>query len=110
MLWQLSSALEYLHNRNPSIRHRNIKPENILVKGRGADGICVKFTDFGLSKAADVLKIYYGILLWVALEIYLKLADPASAKEDIYSVAINNWFLNLIVALREYRLLEYKER
>ena len=63
MLWQLSSALEYLYNRNSLIGYCNIKPENILVKGRGADGIYVKFIDFGLSKAADVLKIYCGTLL-----------------------------------------------
>ena len=110
VLWQLSSALEHLHNRNPSIGHRDIKPENILVKGRGADGICVKFADFGLSKAADVLKTCCGTLLWAAPEIYLKLADPAGAKEDTYSVAVDNWSLGLVVASRECGLPEYEER
>lgn len=87
MLYQLFSALKYLHNRKPSIGHRDIKPENILVKSRGADGICVKFADFGLFKAADVLKTCCGIRLWAASEIYLKLAG---AEENTYSVTVDN--------------------
>lgn len=57
---QLSSALKYLHNRTPWIRHCDVKPENILVVERGVDGIYVKFGDFGLSKAADTLKTFCG--------------------------------------------------
>ena len=108
MLYQLSSALEYLYNRNPSIGHRNIKPENILVKIREADGIYIKFVDFGLSKAADVLKTCCGTPLWAAPEIYLKLANPTGAKEDTYSVAVDNWSLGLVVASLECGLPDYE--
>ena len=110
MLYQLSSALEHLHNQNPPIGHRDIKPENILIKGRTADGICVKFADFGLSKAADVLKTCCGTLLWAAPEIWLKIADSAGAKEDTYSVAVDAWSLGVVVASRECGLPEYEDQ
>ena len=109
VLYQLSSALEHLHNRKPSIGHRDIKPENILVKERGPDGICVKFADFGLSKAADMLKTCCGTLLWAAPEIYLKVADPVGASEDTYSVAVDIWSLGLAVASLECGLPEYED-
>ena len=108
VLCQLSSALEYLHNRNPSIGHRDIKPENILVKRRGADGICVKFADFGLSKAADVLKTYCGTLLWAAPEIYLKVADPVGAAGDTYGVSVDIWSLGVVIASLVCGLPVYK--
>lgn len=101
VLYQLSSALEYLHNRNPSIGHRDIKPENILVVRREADSIYVKFADFGLSKAADILKTNRGSLEWQAPEIYLKAADPIGAANDTYSVAIDIWSLGAVIASLE---------
>ncbi|KAL8678787.1 MAG: hypothetical protein Q9186_004897 [Xanthomendoza sp. 1 TL-2023] len=109
VLHQLSSALEYLHNRNPSIGHRDIKPENILVKWRGADGIYVKFADFGLSKAADILKTCCGTLLWAAPEIYLKIADPVGAAEDTYGVSVDIWSLGVVIASLACGLPVYEE-
>ncbi|KAL9009200.1 MAG: hypothetical protein Q9173_005748, partial [Seirophora scorigena] len=109
VVYQISSALEYLHNRNPSIGHRDIKPENILVERRGADGICVKFADFGLSKAADVLKTCCGTLLYTALEIYLKLVDPVGAAKDTYGVSVDIWTLGVVIASLVCGLPVYKE-
>lgn len=45
---QLVSALEYLSCRNPQVVHRDIKPQNIFVKGSS----CV-LGDFGLMKVLD---------------------------------------------------------
>jgi hypothetical protein len=42
----LATALEYLHHEG--IRHKDIKPSNILV-----DGCTVLFTDFGISRDCD---------------------------------------------------------
>ena len=107
---QLSSALEYLHNRNSWIGHRDIKPRNILVFARGVDGIYVKFGDFGLSKAADTLKTFCGTLEWAAPEIYLKTADPVGTANDTYSVAIDIWSFGAVVAsLESNGLPVYKE-
>ena len=40
------SAIYYLHNMKPSIIHRNIKPENILIS---EEGLIAKITDFFVS-------------------------------------------------------------
>ncbi|KAG8958390.1 hypothetical protein FRC00_002793 [Tulasnella sp. 408] len=45
MIAQTAEGLAYLHDRNPSLIHGDIKPENVLVS---KDGV-VKLTDFGLS-------------------------------------------------------------
>lgn len=98
VLCQLSSALKYLHNQQPPVGHRDIKPANILVVERGADGIYVKFADFGLSKAADALKTFCGTLEWAAPEIYLKAADREGTANDTYDVAVDIWSLGSVVA------------
>ena len=110
ILYQLSSALEYLHNQQPSVGHRDIKPANVLVVERGVDGIYVKFADFGLSKAADTLKTFCGTLEWAAPEIYLKAADQKGTANDIYSVAVDIWSLGVVIASLECgRLPVYEE-
>lgn len=111
VLSQLCSALEYLHNLNPPIGHRDIKPDNILVVERTVNDIYVKFADFGLSKAADTLKTLCGTLQWAAPEIYLKAADPVGAANSTYSVAIDIWSLGVVVASLECGgLPKYKQK
>ena len=60
ILCQAFSALKYLHNRNPSIGHRDIKPG--LIIEREINNIYVESADFGVSKAADALKTFCGSL------------------------------------------------
>ena len=45
LLRDISSALEYLHTRTPSIIHQDIKPDNILIWDDGT----YMLTDFGVS-------------------------------------------------------------
>ena len=47
IMYQLLSALVYLHSQN--ISHRDIKPENFMLANKN-DPTCVKMIDFGLSK------------------------------------------------------------
>ena len=110
VLYQLSSALEYLHNRKPSIAHRDIKPENILVERNRADGIRVKFADFGLSKVADALKTECGTRPFSAPEIHLKYANRIGAAEDLYSVSVDIWSLGVVIAWLVCGLPAYYDR
>jgi serine/threonine protein kinase len=48
---QLLSALYYLESRSPPIVHRDVKPQNIFVKGHSC-----ALGDFGLMKALDTNK------------------------------------------------------
>ena len=44
-MWEVISAVQYLHNLDPPIIHWDIKPENILLDNDGR----VKLGDFGWS-------------------------------------------------------------
>ena len=46
---QLLDALDYLHNLNPPIIHRDIKPQNLKLNFRRK----IKLLDFGISKSID---------------------------------------------------------
>ena len=107
ILSQLSSALEYLHEQKPQIAHRDIKPENILIASRADDSIFVKFADFGLSGAKEVLTTFCGTLQWAAPEIYLKIPNPVGAER--YGVVIDVWSLGVVIGWLECGLPKYRK-
>lgn len=82
---QLVSAVKEAHDKN--IIHRDIKPQNILVKDDGT----VKITDFGIATVADQLQLtqadtVMGSVHYLAPE--LARGEAASFQSDIYALGI----------------------
>lgn len=98
VLQQCLSALDYLHNNNPPIIHRDIKTDNILVQNRYQGTIEVKLADFGLSKDYDDLSTICGNRLYLAPEVFLNeqytVAGGRSRKS--YSSAVDIWSLGTL--------------
>ncbi|KAK9917007.1 hypothetical protein WJX75_009925 [Coccomyxa subellipsoidea] len=46
IMWQLVTAVKYLHSQKVPLMHRDIKPENMLVSGEGLLKLC----DFGFAR------------------------------------------------------------
>lgn len=46
---QVAKALQYLHEANPQVLHRDLKAENLLLTEKGRDGD-IRVMDFGLTK------------------------------------------------------------
>lgn len=82
---QLVSAINHAHENN--IIHRDIKPQNILVKDDGT----VKITDFGIALAHDAIQLtqsdaVLGSAHYIAPE--TTKGEVASAQTDIYALGI----------------------
>lgn len=82
---QLVSAVNHAHENN--IIHRDIKPQNILVKDDGT----VKITDFGIALAHDAIQLtqsdaVLGSAHYIAPE--TTKGEVASAQTDIYALGI----------------------
>lgn len=82
---QLTSAVEHAHENN--IIHRDIKPQNVLVKDDGT----VKITDFGIALAHDAVQLtqsdaVLGSAHYLAPE--TTRGEPATNQIDIYALGI----------------------
>jgi len=84
---QLSDALSYLHQQDPPILHRDVKPSNLKLTPSGM----VKLVDFGLVKilASDDVTITIlqgrGTALYTPLEQYGGDTGHTDARSDIYA-------------------------
>lgn len=96
---QILSALQYLHGK--SIVHRDIKPDNILVKSRKPH-IHVCLADFGISTAKSMLQTHCGTRLYMAPEISGFRSYTNSV--DIWSLAVVILDLHISLPTKECAL------
>ncbi|PSR98489.1 Serine/threonine-protein kinase [Actinidia chinensis var. chinensis] len=91
MAYDVAKGMNYLHNCNPPIVHRDLKSPNLLVDQK----YTVKVCDFGLSrlKANTFLssKSAAGTPEWMAPEVLRD--EPSNEKSDIYSFGVILWEL-----------------
>jgi len=95
---QLISAVAEAHKNN--IIHRDIKPQNVLIKDDGT----VKITDFGIATVSDSLQLtqtdtVLGSVHYLAPE--LARGETATFQSDIYSLGI--CFYELLTGEVPYR-------
>jgi len=96
--WSLDilRALDFLHNRNPIIIHRDVKPTNLLLTD---DLSTIKLIDFGLSKKVSAAQRnmphrgHVGTRRYMAPEIAHQITSSYTEKADIYSAGLIIYFI-----------------
>lgn len=79
----LVQALEYLHNKNNPILHRDIKPQNLLI---GEDHHC-RLADFGSANVLEGIRTsYVGTECYMAPEVIER--QPHGVPYDVWCVGI----------------------
>lgn len=92
---ELTLAVYFLHNCYYPIMHRDLKPSNILLN----NDLHIKLTDFGLSRTIKKKHEKYkmsgcaGTLRYMAPELIFNDTIEYDLKIDIYSLALNFWFI-----------------
>lgn len=86
----IARGLEYLHQRKPSIIHRDCKSSNILITSKGI----AKITDFGLAKVKQstrsMVRSLVGTVNWQAPELWHP-HPKYNHKVDVFSCAMVYW-------------------
>ena len=86
----VARGLEYLHQRKPSVIHRDCKSSNILITSKGI----AKIADFGLAKVKQstrsMVRSLVGTVNWQAPELWH--AHPKyNHKVDVFACGAVYW-------------------
>ncbi|CAK0864614.1 unnamed protein product [Prorocentrum cordatum] len=98
LIFDILSALRYLHSRQPVVVHGDLKESNILVEERrsrnGRSSYRAKLLDFGLSRILTRrAKPLGGTLRWMAPELLSRQTIPPDADADCYSFGLVTYFI-----------------
>lgn len=88
LLRQGLDALDWLHTRKPQILHRDIKPDNILIKSY--DPLEIRLTDFGLSKQSE----NFDTRVWTPRYTAPELLD---SRKNGYTDIVDVWSLGVVM-------------
>ncbi len=78
---QLLKVLQYLHHQNPSIIHRDLTPDNILLQTNGD----IKIIDFNVAKQSNTVTIVSKVVGKHAYMPPEQFQGTVSTQSDIYS-------------------------
>eukprot|EP00644_Phytophthora_capsici_P006814 jgi/Phyca11/561951/estExt2_Genewise1.C_PHYCAscaffold_80290 len=89
----ISHGIQYLHNANPPMIHRDLKSPNVLVD----DSWHAKIADFGTLRFSEIIPVVemtglVGTTRWMAPEV-MRGERIYTSKVDIYSLALILWEL-----------------
>ncbi|CAG2100541.1 unnamed protein product [Medioppia subpectinata] len=92
---ELLECVQYLHESNPPVIHRDLKPDNILIDPNFRSNRLIKLCDFGLAKEINIdghTSSRYGHTSGVGTIKYMSpethLGKPYTHKSDIYSLYV----------------------
>ncbi|CAG2168243.1 unnamed protein product [Oppiella nova] len=110
---QILESVQYLHEFNPQIIHRGIKPDNILITENVTNGRFIKLCDFGLATYHDK-RVHFRTERKHDQDVGdMKYIAPEVVKGEKYSIKADVYCLSLIggelfeVDLDEINLDEY---
>lgn len=88
MVLRVARGIQVLHNNK--ITHRDLKPDNILLRTRFVRGKSpdIKIADFGLSTKKLIMETLAGTKEYIA---------PEQAKYQSYTNAVDVWALGIIM-------------
>lgn len=86
-LEQIAASLDHLHDHNPPVVHRDVKPSNIVVTQEGR----AVLVDLGLGELQGFGARYAGTRSYLAPEIAA--GEGSSPKSDIFALAVTAWEL-----------------
>ena len=87
IMLESAAGMQYLHDSNPVILHRDLKSDNLLVTNDWS----IKVADFGLSRFRSDQKVMtqVGTPMWMAPEVIM--GEKYTEKADVYSFGIIIW-------------------
>jgi eukaryotic-like serine/threonine-protein kinase len=94
ILKQVCRGLSLAHSEDPPIIHRDIKPQNILIRYE-TDGLRAKVSDFGLAKQVNKLTLFAtaaGTLAFKPPEVFTQ-AKGDSVVADIWALGVTLYML-----------------
>lgn len=90
---QICRGLAVAHASDPPIVHRDIKPQNVLVRIEGKDQLSVRLSDFGLAKSVNPLTLLASARGTISFKPPEALDGLDSCAADIWSVGAMMYLL-----------------